>query len=308
MPTKSSLSLTVDGLYTNTTVEAAPGSGRVRKFVLNGAEYGPGTKEWERVQAYLERLAKHVSRDFLGYDYVVESENNFPTAAGLASSASGFAALAKALLGALAAEHSWAEELLRDERRLSAVARLGSGSASRSVGEGAKLWHRGWDREGFDPVWGSYAETVAPAPKNIVLAYVLIRSGHKKVPSREGMKRSMQTSPFYWHWVETEEKEIERDVSLLRRGAWEELFPRIIQHSNAFHAVCRSTYPPIEYLSDASISLMERVHSFTAEYGGTVAYTFDAGPNAVLFILEDVLEDAKREVLGGFDYVLTRPR
>ena len=298
----------MDDLHTKTTVHASPGEGKLKEFALNGTEYGSETKEWAKVQAYIEKLANYVSKDFLKYDYTVKTENNFPTAAGFASSASGFAALAKALLTALSDEESWAEEIIKDEKRLSVVARLGSGSASRSTGNGVKLWHRGWDKEGFDPLWDSYAETVAPAPEDVVIAYVITENKQKKVSSRAGMETSIHTSPFYWHWVEDEEKEIEKDVILLRKGKWEELFPRIIQHSNAFHAVCRSTYPPIEYLNNASIRIMTRVHDFIAEYGNVAAYTFDAGPNAVLFISKDVIEDVKKEVLDGFDYVLTKPR
>ncbi len=295
-------------MYTKTTVDITPGKGKVKKFILNGVKCGYETKEWKKVQTYLEKLGRLISKDFLKYDYTIRSENNFPTAAGLASSASGFAALAKALLKVLAQEHSWAEEILRDERRLSVIARLGSGSASRSVGDGAKLWRRGWDKEKFNPLWDSYAETIACAPKNLILAYVLIRSERKKISSREGMKRSVQTSPFYWYWVEMEEREIRKDVSLLRRGVWEKMFPRIIQHSNALHAICRSTYPPIEYLTDAAAELMDKVHRFIGEYGNVVAYTFDAGPNAVVFILKDVLEEAEREFLKDFNYILTAPR
>ena len=306
MPTKSSLSLTVKGLYTKTKVSTLPGKGRIRRFVLNEQKIEEGTKEFNRVKGYIEKLSKYVSETFLKHDYVIESKNNFPTAAGFASSASGFAALAKALLLEMSKEHSFAEEILRDERKLSAVARLGSGSAARSISKGGKIWWRGWDSESFDPLWDSYAETVR-VKEGLTLYYVKISSGRKKISSREGMKRSMFTSPFYWSWVEMDERSIRYDIRLLEQGKWEELFERIMKHSDELHAICRSSYPPIEYLTNRSFEIMERIHRINKEYGILVAYTFDAGPNAVLFTTKDGESVVEREVLKDYEYYKTEP-
>lgn len=306
VPTKSSLSFTVKDLYTTTEVHVTDGTGRLKGFELDGKPVNPDSKEWKKVEKYVQKLGKLVSPDFLKYDYTIRTSNNFPTAAGFASSASGFAALAKAILLTLSEEHTWMEDILNDVKKLSVVARLGSGSACRSVTNGAVLWRRGWDREPFDPLWDSHAEEVTSAPEDILLVYVTVNPLKKKVSSREGMARSVRTSPIYWTWVEMEEDDLETDLRLVRKRRWEELFPRIMMHSNALHAVCRYTYPPIEYLTDQSREIIERVHTFIEEHGNVVAYTFDAGPNPVLFVLEDVWDDA-RKIVDGFKYTVTRP-
>ncbi len=262
----------------------------------------PETKEYRRIQGYLRKLARLIDPGISSYDYTIITSNNYPTAAGLASSASGFAALATALAKALSSEYSWAEEALRDIRKLSALARLGSGSAARSVLPGGVVWWRGWDRSGFDPVWGSYAELAASRVSDLVLVYVFLSRREKKVSSSEGMRRSVYTSPLYWQWVEYEENGIGYDISLLDGGPRERLFERIMRHSDLFHAIARSSYPPIEYLSDESRIIIERVHYANREYGVIVAYTFDAGPNPVLVTTRDSLGVVEREVAAGFEH------
>ncbi len=298
----------MEAFHTITRIEASPGSGRLKRLVFNGVETPPGAKEYERIAGYLRKLSMLVDPSISAYDYTVETSNNYPTAAGLASSASGFAALSMALAKALAGEHSWAEEALGDPRKLSAIARLGSGSAARSVLSGGVVWWRGWDREGFDPVWGSHAEAVTDNVGDLMLVYVFLSRREKKVSSREGMRRSVYTSPLYWQWVEYEENGIGYDISLLAGGSRERLFERIMKHSDLFHAVARSSYPPIEYLTDESRSIIERVHNVNKDYGVIMAYTFDAGPNPVLVTTRDSLDIVKREVAAGLDYKVSEVR
>lgn len=307
VPTKSSLSFTVRDFYTETEVKLYSGSGKIKRFSLNNREVVSGSKEWRKVQLFIDKLKTFASKDFALYDYEIISKNNFPTAAGFASSASGFAALVKSLLQALSVEHSWAEELLHNERKLSALARLGSGSASRSVGNGVRVWWRGWDKEDFNPLWDSFSEKVLQPPKDLVIIYVMVETQEKKISSREGMKQSIRTSPFYWYWVELEEALLWEALHYLKNGSWDKLFPLIIKFSNNFHAICRSTYPPIEYLNERSLSVIQRVIKFNEEYGPYVAYTFDAGPNPVIFTTKDLLLDVKKNVLEDLTFKITTP-
>ena len=307
VPTKSSLSFTVRDLHTETELKAEPGKGGVKRFVLNGKEVQPESKDYKKISEYIDRLTRYVSDEIGQYDYWIESKNNFPTAAGLASSASGFAALTKALFSELSREHSWADEILKDPKKLSAVARLGSGSASRSISTGVTLWRRGWDQDDFDPVWDSYAEKVLPAPEDLAIVYVFVKRTRKKISSRNAMRISIRTSPFYWNWVEIEENGIGADIRAIEKRDWQTFFKRVMQHSNSFHAICRSSYPPIEYLADDSIKIMERISEFNREYGTVAAYTFDAGPNPVIFATKDVLNDLKSEALHGYEYMITEP-
>ncbi len=308
MPTKSSLSFTVADLYTETTVSISPGNGKVRSVEINENVYSPQEKPFKRVQQYIDKLAKYVSKDVGKYDYRVKSYNNFPTAAGFASSASGFATLATSIMKCLSYQHSWAEEVLKDKKKLSAIARLGSGSASRSVSRGVILWERGWDRgDRFDPLWDSYASQVLEAPEDVLLVYVMIGKEEKKISSRDAMRIARDTSPLYWKWVEDEEKGLEEDIRLLQRGKWEEFIRRVMVHSDAAHAILRSSFPSIEYLTDRSIELKERVIRFNAEYGNMAAYTFEAGPNPVIVVLKDVVKDLEKEVMFDTEYIITKP-
>ncbi len=305
IPTKSSASFTVKDLYTLTEVEAVNGKGRVREFILNGEKVHRDSKDMKNVEKFINKLSTYVSEDVKKYDYIIKSENNFPTAAGLASSASGFAALTKALMEELSRDHSWAEEVLNDERKLSAVARLGSGSAARSITNGTVIWRRGWDKKEFDPLWDSYAERVFSGPDDIVIIYVFVSRKRKKVSSREGMKISVNTSPFYWYWVDREEKELNKTIDTIKHKKYEEFFKRVIEHSNSFHAVCRASYPPIEYLTDESRDVMDRIHTLNREYGYEVAsYTFDAGPSPVLFTTKDMEKDVL-SMLKGYETITT---
>ena len=152
LPTKSSLSFTVEKLCSTTSVSAEKGGLNI-DFKLNGKKANDGSREHSYVKNYMDSLSKALP--FIrNYDYRIESENNFPTAAGFASSASGFAALLKALSGELE-EFS---KIRDDDKKLSSLARLGSGLAARSIpSEGGFVnWYR---RSGVewetDPVYTS---------------------------------------------------------------------------------------------------------------------------------------------------------
>jgi len=210
----------------------------------------------------------------------VASYNTFPTAAGLASSAAGYAALVAALAQLFCAEETFPGEL-------STIARQGSGSACRSMYGGFVAWRMGGDREDASD---SLAEQVADEdhwPE--IRALILVVSDAKKdTSSTAGMSTSVATSEFLAHRskvvvpkrIETCEKAfLERDF---------ESFGKItMMDSNQFHSTCLDTYPPIFYMNDVSNSVVRIVHVYN-QWAGEIraAYTFDAGPNAVLYTLE----------------------
>jgi diphosphomevalonate decarboxylase len=297
IPSKSSLSFTVDGLQTRTTLESSEPRGRPGiEFTLNGEKTAPSSKEHEYVAEFIAKIGSFFPA--VGkYGYRIASENNFPTSAGFASSASGFAALVKALAG----EVRELAPLREDDRKLSALARLGSGSASRSIpGEGGFVeWKRGLDfTDRRDPdslgkeeveraMFSSCSETLFPPGHwpEFRMIYAKVRSGEKKVKSRAGMKASIETNPLYGAWVEHEESRVRpRMIDLVRRKDFPALALEIMKASNSLHQICLGTYPPIVYLDQTSLAIMDAVHSYN-EGGVKAAYTFDAGPNAVVFTL-----------------------
>ncbi|XP_058296428.1 diphosphomevalonate decarboxylase isoform X4 [Hylobates moloch] len=219
----------------------------------------------------------------------VASVNNFPTAAGLASSAAGYACLAYTLARVYGVESD-----------LSEVARRGSGSACRSLYGGFVEWQMGEQADGKD----SIARQVAPEshwPELRVL--ILVVSAEKKLTgSTVGMRASVETSPLLRFRAESV---VPARMAEMARCIQEQDFPSFAQltmkDSNQFHATCLDTFPPISYLNAVSWRIIHLVHRFNAHHGDTkVAYTFDAGPNAVIFTLDDTVAEFVAAVRHSF--------
>lgn len=201
------------------------------------------------------------------------SKNNFPTAAGLASSAAGYACLVFSL----------AQLFGVADTELSSIARVGSGSACRSIFGGFVSWEKGDKADGSDSV----ALQVAPHthwPEMEILILV-VSAGRKTVSSTSGMETTVKTSALIGHRADVvvPERMAQMKQAILDRDF--QTFGRLtMQDSNQFHAVCLDTYPPITYLNDTSraiIDLLTRYNDHAKEI--KAAYTFDAGPNAVIY-------------------------
>ncbi|NXT08745.1 MVD1 decarboxylase, partial [Prunella fulvescens] len=267
LPINSSLSVTLhqDQLKTTTTAAASRDFTEDRLW-LNGKEADVGHP---RVQACLRegerpcppRGRRGGSEDSaalsLSYKIHIASENNFPTAAGLASSAAGYACLVSALA-----------RLYGLEEELSEVARRGSGSACRSMFGGFVQWQRGERPDGTD----SLALQVAPEthwPELRVL--VLVVSGEKKpVGSTAGMQTSVETSPLLKHRAEVVVPErLAQMMQHIRDRDFEGFGQLAMRDSNQFHATCLDTFPPIFYLTDVSRHIIALAHRYNAHHGHT---------------------------------------
>lgn len=221
------------------------------------------------------------------------SSNNFPTAAGLASSAAGFAALVRAIADLY--------QLPQSPTELSLIARQGSGSACRSLLGGYVAWDHGTQENGLDSV----ARLVAPRshwPE--MRALILVVSAAKKgVSSTTGMQTTVETSSLFRTWADTVVPARMREMETAIAARDFDTFARVtMREANSFHAICLDTEPPILYLNDVSRAAIRAVQALNASAGGRylAAYTFDAGPNAVIYYL-DHDRDA---VLTGFKRVL----
>ncbi|KAJ4408035.1 diphosphomevalonate decarboxylase [Gnomoniopsis sp. IMI 355080] len=206
------------------------------------------------------------------------SENNFPTAAGLASSAAGLAAFVRAIADLYELKDSPAE--------LSLIARQGSGSACRSLFGGYVAWRMGTKDDGSD----SLADLVAEAshwPE--MRALILVVSAAKKgVSSTSGMQQTVATSGLFKQRIADV---VPTNMDLMEKAIKEKdfaLFGEVtMRDSNSFHACCADTYPPIFYMNDVSRAAVRAVEKINEAAGRTVAaYTFDAGPNCVVYFLE----------------------
>ncbi|XP_053278533.1 diphosphomevalonate decarboxylase [Pleuronectes platessa] len=284
LPINSSLSVTLhqDQLKTTTTV-ATSRSFQEDRIWLNGKEEDITHPRIQSCLREIRRLARKRRNDgdpgsnLTGLSQKVHicSVNNFPTAAGLASSAAGFACLVYTLA-----------QVFGIEGELSGIARQGSGSACRSMYGGFVQWIMGEKDDGKD----SLAQQVEPEthwPELRIL--VLVASAERKqVGSSSGMQTSVQTSCLLKHRAESvvPGRMVEMIEAVQKKDftAFAEL---TMKDSNQFHATCLDTYPPIFYLNNVSRQVINLVHRYNRHYGETrVAYTFDAGPNAVIFTLQ----------------------
>jgi diphosphomevalonate decarboxylase len=197
----------------------------------------------------------------------VVTDNSVPTAAGLASSASGFAALALAATAAAGLELAPAE--------LSVLARLGSGSAARSIFGGFVEMVRGARADGSD---AAAHPLDAGADWNVRLVVAITAVGEKTLGSTAAMRRTAETSPYYDAWV----RGVDGDLAVARAAiAGRDLaaLGAVAERSAMrMHASAMAADPPILYWNPATVAAMARVRQLRAQ-GVSAFFTIDAGPH-----------------------------
>ncbi|KAH0535416.1 diphosphomevalonate decarboxylase [Cotesia glomerata] len=287
LPVNDSISLSLDTkqLCTKTTVMASPNF-KEDKIWLNGREESMNNK---RLQNCLQRIKSKVTltNEMELWKIHICSNNNFPTAAGLASSAAGYACLTAALA-----------KLYNYTENISEIARTGSGSACRSVFGGFVRWYMGSEPTGVD----SISKQIAPAshwPEMRVIILV-VNDSSKKISSAVGMKRCVQTSELLKYRAEVcVPKRVELMQKAIINKNYQQFAELTMKDSNQMHAVCLDAYPSFNYLTDVSHAIIDLINSYN-EVSNTikVAYTNDAGPNTVLYLLEENVP----QVLGLIDH------
>ncbi|HZS35930.1 MAG TPA: diphosphomevalonate decarboxylase [Polyangia bacterium] len=261
LPAVGSLSLTLDGLSTRTEVRFDD-SLTADELVLNGA--AASGEPLRRVTKFLDLVREQSDR---GERARVVSSNDFPTAAGLASSASAFAALA------LAATHAAGVAL--SPRELSVLARRGSGSAARSIFGGFVEMHRGSLEGGED----AFAEPLDGAQALDVRLVVAVTSdAAKETLSTDGMRQTMETSPYYAAWVQTSAGDIaEAKRAIAARDL--ELLGVVTERSClAMHASAMASRPAVVYFTGATIEGYRAIQRLRKS-GVPAWFTCDAGPH-----------------------------
>jgi diphosphomevalonate decarboxylase len=286
IPANSSLSMNLAGLETKTQVTFFAS---LESDCLTINNQTAPVEGMERVRQVLDLVRKMAGLDCYAS---VESHNNFPTGAGIASSASAFAALSLAATAAAG--------LQLDERELSRLARRGSGSACRSVPTGYVEWQAGHDHE------SSYAFSVAtPEHWKLVDCIAIVSEKHKPVTSSEGHKLA-STSKLQETRVEDTPARLERCRSAIIERDFEKLAEVVELDCNLMHAVMMTSSPPLLYWQPATIEIIHSVESWRKS-GIPVCYTIDAGPN-VHVICPDSSNRQVMEMLGeipGVTQVLT---
>lgn len=262
LPMTSSLSLTLEGFYTETELSWYPDSSEDHdQFVLNG-QIQEG-KSLAGVSRFLDLF-----RQPLGItDRIsVNSYNHVPTAAGLASSASAFAALA-------CASNAFFETNY-DAKTLSTYARQGSGSATRSLFGGFTLWHMGVGNDSTS----SYAEMIDPADWDLGMVVVMINKEVKKISSRVGMDHTVTTSPFYRLWPETVAQDLELMLGAIEARDFTTIGEITEHNAMKMHATVLASKPSFTYWQPESLIAMDLVRQLRQD-GIEAYFTMDAGPN-----------------------------
>ncbi|MFH2104278.1 MAG: diphosphomevalonate decarboxylase [Chloroflexota bacterium] len=264
LPANGSISLNLDGLSTRTQVRFDP-SLAADRLTLNGAPLsGPGL---ERVAAFLD-LVRGKTGIAIYADVV--SENNFPAGAGIASSASAFAALA------LAASKAAGLEL--DEAQLSRLARRGSGSACRSIPGGFVEWAAG---EGDGD---SFAQSIAPLEHwSLADCIAMVSTTHKPTGSTEGHALA-GTSPLQPARVADTPRRLSLCREAVNRRDFAALAAIVELDSDLMHAVMMTSTPALFYWQPVTLAVMRAVRQWRQE-GIPVCYTIDAGPNVHVLCL-----------------------
>ncbi len=288
LPQNPSLSMNLAGVYTRTRV-TWDANLRTDQLILNGR--GADAGALQRVSDHLSILRQRFGLTSFAH---VESENNFPMGAGIASSASSFAALTVA---AVEAAH-----LTASERELTTLARLGSGSASRSVPSGYVEWYEGDSHE------SSFAESFAPAEYwDLVDVIAIVDSGHKEVGSKQGHTTAHTSDLQAARVAGAADRVNQCRQAVLDRDF--ETFAHVVElDSNLMHAVMMTSQPPLFYWQPASLTVMENVRQRRQD-GLRVCYTLDAGPNVHCLCTADhsqQVEQSLRQIAGVID-VRTAP-
>jgi diphosphomevalonate decarboxylase len=269
LPENSSLSACLKGFGTITSVEFNS-SFTEDTLILNGETIERSNvsvlKKVTKVLENLRRLKGTV--EFAR----VQTENNFPTGAGLASSASGLCALTLAASKAL--------DLKLSLSKLSEIARQGSGSACRSFFDGYALWERGKNADGSDSV---AQLVVSHTHWPLKVAIVIVEACEKKNPSTDAMKMTAETSPYFPAWVSSAEREVEKIKTAVLKRNFSDLAELSELNCIRMHASAMAAHPPIIYWKSKTLEIMNIVTTLRQERDLSVLFTIDAGPNVVIF-------------------------
>lgn len=289
LPVNGSISMNLDGLATRTTVSFQP-SLAFDELIINGHEVtGAGLDRVSYILDIIRGMADIHERA------EVMTENNFPAGAGIASSASAFAALA--LAGSRAAGLSLSEP------ELSRLARRGSGSASRSIPGGFVEWQVGAADE------DSFAFSIAPADHwNLVDCVAIVSVSHKKTGSTQGHSIA-PTSPLQTARVADAPRRLDLCRNAILNRDFDSFASIVELDSDIMHAVMMTSTPALHYWKPASLEVMNAVRQWRGE-GLPACYTVDAGANVHVMTLESevqTIENRLRHIPGVENVLVARP-
>ena len=266
LPMTSSLSIALPDKGAMTALSLSTTGSDI--VILNGDELGPDSGFVTRVSEFLDLFR-------IGHKWQlkIDINMNIPVAAGLASSACGFASIVAAMNDMF----DWKLSL----PHLSILARLGSGSAARSFWNGFVEWHAGTNSDGMD----CYAEPLDYTWNDLCVGILSVNHEEKAISSRDAMLRTVNSSALYPSWP----KKVAQDLAILKHAIKSRNFALMAGTSEsnalAMHATMLSSWPPVCYFQPDTIAAMHKIWKLRAE-GLNVFFTQDAGPNLKLLFVD----------------------
>jgi len=286
LPAVGSLSIVMGALNTTTTVQFQSSKAEDR-VILNGSESAADNSSVTRCLDKLRHLAS------VDYPAVVTTSNDFPTGAGLASSASGYAALVTAAAGAL--------DLNLSPEQLSELARTGSGSAPRSLFGGFALLRNQGDQT-------TCVQIATPEEWPLAIVIAVTSDEEKAVSSRVGMELSRQTSPYYQQWINTHDADLEAGLRCVQERDFAALAVLAEHSCLKMHAVMMATRPSLLYLSAATMACLNVIRDLR-QSGTDVFFTVDAGPQVKAVCTLDAVDQvasAMEEIPGVLKIIISQ--
>ncbi|CAI2594993.1 hypothetical protein AKUA2003_06780 [Apilactobacillus kunkeei] len=278
IPANSSLSLTLDEFYTDTSVQFDE-TLQSDEVTLNDK-----TVEDIKITNFMNIIREKAN---IPYFARIESTNHVPTSAGLASSASAYAALSAA--------GSKAAGLNLSEKELSRLARRGSGSATRSIFGGFAAWNKGSDDE------TSYGYSIEdPVKMDINMIAIILDNQPKKISSRKGMKISIETSPYYNSWIEQTKADFRTISDAIKNNDFTTLGKTAELNAMRMHSLTLSSDPSYLYINSDSIEVINMVKELR-ENGIECYYTMDAGPNVKIICRNNNINAITKKLSSRFD-------
>lgn len=280
IPLNDSLSMNLSCATTTTTVEF---SSQLVHDEISCIGEVLSENEQERISIHLDRIRKTAHTQIFAR---VMTKNSFPKGTGIASSASGFAALTVAATRAL--------DVHMSEKEITILARIGSGSACRSVPDGFVWWHAGrkssdsYAESLYSPTWWSLRDTICVVSKEA-----------KKTSSTEGMD-AIKTSPYWKTRIQEVPEKIEAVKRALQNKDIHALGVLIEEDAISMHCVMMTQSPPVFYWNDTTLRIMDEVYELRRK-GIAAYYTIDAGPNVHIICEannEDVVFEAIKNIPG----------
>lgn len=278
IPATSSISLTLDNMVTTTTL--SPVADRDYFYINNHLQ---DDKEHQKISKILDRYRS--SQD----EFVrVDTRNNMPTAAGLSSSSSGLSALVKACQEFF--------NLGLTQKELAQEAKFASGSSARSF---------------FGPLaaWDKDSGEIFPVETDLKLGMIMLVLNNQKkiISSREGMKRSAETSTIFEQWVKDSEQDYKDMLAYLKENDFQKIGELTEKNALAMHATNEKAKPPFNYLTQESYKAMNFVQELR-EKGEQCYFTMDAGPNVKVLCLEKDLDNLARIFEQKYSIIVSKTK